>query len=65
MIRKEMSINEVVIKYPKTVVVFERFGLGCIGCRAALFEDIEEGAKVHGIDVDVLLANLNSAIVEP
>ena len=65
MIHKEMSIHEVINKYPETVVVFERFGLGCIGCRAALFEDIEEGAKIHGIDVDALVTNLNSVIIEP
>jgi hybrid cluster-associated redox disulfide protein len=54
-----MTILEVVSKYPETVAVFEEFGLGCVGCRAALFEDIEEGAKVHGVDVEKLITSLN------
>jgi hybrid cluster-associated redox disulfide protein len=60
-----MSINEIVRKHPETIPVFEKFGLGCVGCQAALFEDIEEGAKVHGIDVEDLVTHLNSIIVKP
>lgn len=64
MIRKDMSIGDVLKKYPEAISVFEEFGLGCIGCRAALFEDIEEGARVHGVDVEALVANLNRVIVK-
>ena len=58
MINKKMSIEEVVTKYPETVATFETFGLGCLGCQAALFESIEQGAEIHGIDVDALIADL-------
>jgi len=54
-----MSIEEVVKKYPETVTVFEEYGLGCVGCEAALFENIEQGAEVHGIDVEALINDLN------
>lgn len=59
MIHKLMSIEEVVKKYPETISVFEEYGLGCAGCQAALFENIEQGAEVHGIDVEALIADLN------
>ena len=62
MIDKKMSIEEVVKKYPETVAVFERYGLGCVGCQAALFENIQEGADIHGIEVDALINSLNSSI---
>ena len=61
MIYKHMSINDVAKIYPETVAVFERYGLGCIGCRAALFENIEQGAEIHGIDVNTLIEDLNRA----
>ncbi len=61
MIHKLMSIEDVIKKYPETVTVFEEYGLGCIGCQAALFENIEQGAEVHGIDVEALIADLNKA----
>jgi len=61
-ITKDMGITETVQKYPETIEVFMRFGMGCIGCAAASFENIEEGALVHGIDPDEIIAKLNEAV---
>lgn len=61
-ITKEMSIMEVVQKYPQTVDVFRNFGMGCLGCAAAHFENIEQGASAHGIDVPALMEALNKAV---
>ena len=61
-ITKDMSILEVVQKYPDTGDVFVNSGMGCLGCAAAHFENIEQGATAHGIDVDALIKNLNEAI---
>ncbi|RJP70732.1 MAG: DUF1858 domain-containing protein [Candidatus Abyssobacteria bacterium SURF_17] len=58
-ITKEMRIEEVIKRYPRTIETFERFGLRCTGCSVAAFEDIEEGALSHGIDLDTLLEELN------
>lgn len=62
MITKEMSIIDIVNKYPQTVEVFQRFGMGCIGCMAARFENVEQGALAHGIDIDSLIKDLNSVV---
>jgi len=64
MIDKNMSIDDVVKKYPETVRVFEQHGLGCIGCHAALFEKIEQGAEIHRIDVSALINDLNKAVLK-
>ncbi|WP_027405721.1 DUF1858 domain-containing protein [Anaerovibrio sp. RM50] len=61
-ITKDMSIMEVVTKYPDTVPVFMESGMGCIGCAAAHFENIEQGASAHGIDIDKLMEGLNSVV---
>jgi len=58
-ITKDQSIIDVVQKYPKTIEVFRNYGMGCFGCAAARFENIEQGALAHGIDVDALIADLN------
>ena len=60
-ITKDMSILEVVQKYPDTVDVFVNAGMGCLGCAAAHFENIEQGALAHGIDVPALMEALNRA----
>lgn len=59
---KDMSILNVVQTYPQTIPVFQLFGMGCIGCAAANFESIEEGALAHGIDVPKLMQSLNDCI---
>ena len=38
----------------KTAAVFMEFGMGCLGCAAAHFENIEQGAIGHGINVPAL-----------
>lgn len=61
-ISKDMPISEIVRKYPQTVKVFLQHGLMCIGCAAARFENLEQGATAHGIDVEALLKDLNAAV---
>jgi len=38
--------------------------MGCIGCMGATTETIENGAKMHDIDVDALIKELNESIIE-
>lgn len=58
-ITKKQSIIEVVQQYPDTIDVFMNAGMGCLGCAAAHFENIEQGALAHGIDPDELVEDLN------
>lgn len=59
MIRKDMTIIEVLNQNRNTAAVFQSYGMGCIGCLAASGETVEEAAAVHGIDLDDMLAKLN------
>lgn len=63
-ITAEMSITEIVQKYPQTAEVLMQQGMGCLGCAAARFENLGQGAAAHGIDVEQLLVALNKAIEE-
>lgn len=63
-ITRDMTIAEVVQKYPQTVQVFLAHGLMCFGCAVARFENVEQGAVAHGIDVDALMDDLNAAVAE-
>ena len=62
MITRNMTIADILIRYPQTVSVFREFGLSCQECQIADFEEVEHGAGVHNIDVDLLLRELNKAI---
>jgi hybrid cluster-associated redox disulfide protein len=63
-ITKDMAIGEAVSKHPETIPVFLRNGLHCIGCAVANFENIEQGARAHGIDIDRLMKELNEAVAK-
>ena len=63
-VTKDMAILDIAQQYPEAIEVFARYGHGCIGCAAARFENLEAGAKVHGIDPDKMVEDLNAAIVE-
>jgi len=58
----DMSIMEVVEQWPQTAQILMEHGMGCLGCAAAHFENIEQGAAAHGIDIESLMADLNKAI---
>ena len=63
-VTKDMTISEVVQRYPYSVPVFLKRGLFCFGCAVARFENLEQGAVAHGIDPDALVADLNKAVEE-
>ncbi|HEY5513465.1 MAG TPA: DUF1858 domain-containing protein [Geomonas sp.] len=60
MITKEMTITEILRRYPETLPVFERYGLDCYDCQIAEFEQLEHGATVHKVDINELVAELNN-----
>ena len=61
-ITKDIGIMELVQKYPPAVAVLQEYGMGCIGCAAAHFETVGEGAAAHGIDVDAMMEAINKAV---
>ena len=62
MITKDTGIIEAVQNHPEILEVFAAYGLGCVGCMAAHYETIGQGAGAHGIDVDTLIADINKVI---
>jgi hybrid cluster-associated redox disulfide protein len=62
-ITAEMAIGDVISKHPDTIQVFFKHGLGCVGCAVAGFENIRQGAMAHGVDVDLLMKDLNDTVL--
>ena len=60
-VTKEMTIAEVIEKYPKTASVFMIYGLHCFGCPLAQSETLEELARANQMDLKKLLKDLNKA----
>ena len=64
LIGKDMLIADVIRQYPQTERVFIEYAMGCAGCMGSMGETIEGGARMHSIDVDRLLEQLNRAIAD-
>ncbi len=58
-ITPEMTIEEVVVRYPDTVSVFFRHGIPAISCGAPIWGTIQENAEKYGVkDLEALLRDL-------
>ncbi len=62
MITRDMIIADIIAQRPETLKVFKEFNLDCYECQIADLETLEHGAGVHKINVDDLLASLNSVV---
>lgn len=60
MLTKEMPLIEALRFHPQTREIFAKHGMSCIGCLGSSIETIENAAKMHDIDVELLLQELNS-----
>ena len=60
-ITKDMKIADVLKRHPSTKKVLAKRIPSCVTCGGASVEDIARGAKMHGIDPDVLVEELNLA----
>jgi len=56
---KEMTIKDILKKYPKTSQVFLKLGLYCFSCPMASEETLEEMATTYKLNLKKLLESLN------
>jgi len=62
-ITKDMTIEQVIRLEPRTIEIFLKYGMHCIGCHAATWETISETAYTHGIEnIDNMVAELNQVV---
>ena len=59
---KDMSMMEALQADPRAKDVFAAYGMGCIGCMGVSMESVEDGAKMHGIDPNAVVAELNKLV---
>jgi hybrid cluster-associated redox disulfide protein len=59
-ITKDMTFFELMRMHPDSVKVLQKYNLGCVGCMGAQNESLEQGAQAHGLDIDVLVKDLNA-----
>ena len=63
-ITKDMTIGEIIRIDQGVIPILMEAGMHCIGCPSAQGETLEEAAMVHGMDVDVLVQQINDFLGE-
>ena len=58
-ITKDTTIGEAIQYDAGIVSILMGAGMHCVGCPSSAGETLEEAAMVHGIDADVLTAQIN------
>ena len=49
MIKKSMTLQDIITEVPESAIIMAKYGLHCIGCHVAAWETLENGAKAHGL----------------
>ncbi|MGL4799469.1 MAG: DUF1858 domain-containing protein [Cellulosilyticaceae bacterium] len=58
-VTKEMIIGEILQVDRGLIPILMNAGMHCLGCPSAQMESLEEACAVHGMDVDVLVKEMN------
>ena len=58
----DMTVDQVMNRWPAAIRVFMDFRMGCVGCPIATFHSVEEAGREHEIDPGVLLLALRAAV---
>ncbi len=57
-----MTVAEVLEKWPETVTVFQEFKTACVGCVMAPFDTIDDVARIYKMDLSVLIEALDAVV---
>lgn len=63
-VSKDMLIGQLLQIDANIAPILMRAGMHCLGCPSSQMESLEEAAMVHGVDVDVLVNQINDFLGE-
>jgi hybrid cluster-associated redox disulfide protein len=57
-----MTVAEVLEKWPETVTVFQEFKTACVGCVMAPFDTMDDVARIYEMDLSDLIEALDAVV---
>ncbi|MEK6934892.1 MAG: iron-sulfur cluster assembly accessory protein [Nanoarchaeota archaeon] len=64
-VTKDMTMGDIVQKFPAAIEVIQANGLHCIGCHVSYWETLEQGCQGHGMSqeqINKMLEDINKSI---
>jgi hybrid cluster-associated redox disulfide protein len=53
-VTKEMFLIDIISKYPEAAPILMGYGLHCVGCHFSGADTLEMGARMHGMDDEIM-----------
>ena len=60
----ELSVNDIMVRWPSTIAVFLAFGMKCVGCPVGRFHSYAEAMAAHAAPVELMTRAIERAISE-
>lgn len=60
----DMIIADIIRVDEELVPILMESGMHCVGCPSSLAETLEEACYVHGMDIDMLLTDINTFLAD-
>ena len=58
----DMTVDQVMNRWPASIRVFMDFKLECVGCPIATFHSVDEASREHAIDGGAFLVALQAVV---
>jgi hybrid cluster-associated redox disulfide protein len=59
----DMTVDQVMNRWPASIRVFINFKMSCVGCPIATFHSVDEASREHKIDPAAFLGALQAAAI--
>lgn len=63
-LKPDMTVAEVLERWPQTVSAFQRLKTACVGCTMASFDTLRDVARIYSFELEVVMTAMQEAIVE-
>ena len=61
----EMTVEEVMRRWPSTVRAFLDFRMNCVGCPISTFHSVDEACLEHQVDLEEFRTRIEAAAMNP
>lgn len=61
-IRADMIVDMVIKRYPQIAPVLLKHAMNCPACHISRFHDIQAASEKYGVDLEMLIMELNEAV---
>lgn len=63
-LKPDLTVAEVLERWPQTVSAFQRLKTACVGCTMAPFDTLRDVARIYNYDLDEVMGTMREAIAE-